>query len=141
MLCAHEKKRARARLCLLYVPSSLSCRPSQLRVLQLLLMLEVRLLQAWRGMVPITRGNDRDKFNPPGTSTYTCRHRRPTERVSKHFCLNRSRFDLFMSGKFSARGDRYFYIHMNDDRLEPRTSCQPLKTSGGNTSGTFPKHL
>lgn len=58
---------------LAYAPSGLSVRPSHVRVLQLLLMLEVRVAQAWRGMVPITSGNDRDKFKPPGMSTYTCR--------------------------------------------------------------------
>lgn len=42
-------------------------------MLELLLMLDVRVAQACRGMVPITNGNERDKFNPPGTSTYTTR--------------------------------------------------------------------
>lgn len=55
-----------------YEPSGLSGNPSQPTEPQLLLMLEVREAQAWRGMVPITNGNDRDRFNPPGMSTYTC---------------------------------------------------------------------
>lgn len=65
--------------------------------------------------------------------------RRPTKRVSKHFCLNRSRFDLFKSGKFSARGDKVFsYTHERPSAAS--TSCQPFKTSGGNTSGTLLNH-
>lgn len=65
-----------AGLSLLYTPSGLSWRPSQLSELQLLLMLEVRVAQACRGMVPITRGRERDRFRPPGTSTYTCGYKK-----------------------------------------------------------------
>ena len=54
------------------VPSGLSGRPSQLESLHWLLMLEVRLEKPWRGIVPMTSGNDRERFSPPGTSTYTC---------------------------------------------------------------------
>ena len=50
------------------LPSGLSWR-LHLRLLVWLLMLEVLLEQAWSGIVPITKGNDRFRFNPPGTST------------------------------------------------------------------------
>lgn len=73
---------------MLYEPSGLSCRPSQLSVLQLLLILEVRLAQAFRGMVPITNGNETDKFRPPGTSTYTCGRGR-NEENSHYLCAHK----------------------------------------------------
>lgn len=87
-----KENRTRMCLCLQYVPSGLSVRPSHVKVLQLLLMLEVRVAQAWRGMVPITSGNERDRFNPLGMSTYTCRQRGT---VCKNVNSGRTRTKLY----------------------------------------------
>lgn len=84
--CAH--KHACKHLHLQYIPSGLSGRPSQLKVLQLLLMLEVRVVQAWRGMVPITNGNESDKFKPPGMSTYTCKQEGNMQRRQVNECFS-----------------------------------------------------
>lgn len=85
-MCSDKKKVFAPRL---HEPSGLSCRPSQLSVLQLLLMLEVRLPQAFRGMVPITSGNETDKFRPPGTSTYTCGGGQEVEKQPSCLCTHR----------------------------------------------------